>query len=106
MLIRYGTDAEKKPVKKADIYTAEDHHIDPGLIGLANLVLASTKNYAHRLYLGEGIYGEVSMIYENRTFVPLKWTYPDYYIEESIDFFLRVRESLKEFIIELRRQAK
>jgi len=79
-------------------------NIDPGLVSLANLVLASTKEFSHRLYLGDGIYGEVSMIYENRTFTPLKWTYPDYQHEKVIDFLIRVRESLKEDIIALRQK--
>ncbi len=79
-------------------------NIDPGLIGLGNLVLASTKEYAHRVYLGGGIYAEVSMIYEDRTFRPLPWTYPDYRTEETIRFLNRVRERLKEHIIVLRQK--
>jgi hypothetical protein len=81
-------------------------NIDPGFVGLAHLALASTKDYAHRLYLSDGIYGEVSMIYENRTFIPLAWTYPDYRTEEVIRFLLRVRESLKEHIIILRQKGR
>jgi hypothetical protein len=81
-------------------------NIDPGLISLANLALASTKDFAHRLYLGDGIFGEVSMIYENRTFVPLKWTYPDYQRPEVIKFLLRVREGLKDYIILLRQKSQ
>lgn len=81
-------------------------NIDPGMVGLSSLVLASTKNFAHRLYLSDGIYGEVSMIYENRTFVPLKWTYPDYQVEEVIKFLLRVRENLKDLIIILRQEGQ
>ncbi len=81
-------------------------NIDPGLIGLGNLVLASTKEFAHRVYLGGGIYAEVSMIYEDRTFRPLPWTYPDYQREETIRFLNRVRESLKEHIIHLRQKEQ
>jgi hypothetical protein len=81
-------------------------NIDPGLVSLANLALASTKEFSHRLYLGSGIYGEVSLLYENKTFVPLKWSYPDYQRPEVVDFLLRVRESLKEHIILLRQKAQ
>lgn len=81
-------------------------NIDPGLVGLANLVLASTKEFAHRVYLGAGIYAEVSMLYEDRTFRPLPWTYPDYQREESIRFLNRVRERLKEHIILLRQKSQ
>lgn len=70
-------------------------NIDPGLITLANLQLASTKDFSHRIYLGEGIFGEVSLIYEQGKFVPLRWTYPDYCEPDTLLFFARVRDSLK-----------
>jgi len=41
-------------------------------------VLATTKDNAHRIYLGQGIYAEVTLIYRGRRFCPLPWTYPDY----------------------------
>jgi hypothetical protein len=80
-------------------------NIDPGLLGLANLALASTKEYSHRLYLGDGIFGEVTMLYENRNFQPLPWTYPDYRRPELIEFLIRTREDLKEHIIMLRQEG-
>jgi hypothetical protein len=80
-------------------------NIDPGVVSLANLVLASTKEYSHRLYLGDGIFGEVTLLYESGTFVPLKWTYPDYQREDVIKFLIRVRDSLKEHIIAWRQKT-
>ena len=77
-------------------------NIDPGTVSLANLVLASTKDFAHRIYLGEGIFAEVSMIYKDKAYRSLPWTYPDYQRLEVADFLLRVRSSLKEEIIDLR----
>ncbi|MFH1698986.1 MAG: DUF4416 family protein [Candidatus Zixiibacteriota bacterium] len=77
-------------------------NIDPGLISLANVILASTKEYSHRIYLGNGIFGEITLLYEDKSYRPLKWTYPDYRTTHAIDFLLRVRESLKDYIIELR----
>ncbi len=95
-------------IKLEQKYLGEDGgrqvNIDPGLIGLGNLVLASTKEFAHRVYLGDGIYAEASMIYEDRSFRPLPWTYPDYQREETIRFLNRVRERLKEHIILLRQK--
>jgi len=64
-------------------------NLDPGYLSLSNLVLATTKNYAHRIYLGKGIYGEVTLIYKNHTFTPLTWTYPDY--KENIQIFNQIR---------------
>jgi hypothetical protein len=71
-------------------------NIDPGLLSLSSLVLASTKNYAHRIYLGQGIYAEVTLIYKEHRFHPLDWTYPDYKETSALDFFHRARAILKE----------
>jgi hypothetical protein len=70
-------------------------NIDPGLLSLSNLILASTKNYSHRIYLGKGIYGEVTLIFKNNAFNPLSWTYPDYQEESTLEFFSKAREILK-----------
>lgn len=69
-------------------------NIDPGYITLANLVLASTKNYSHRIYLGDGIYAEITLIYKNKHFVPLEWTYPDY--RANIHVFEEIRGRFKQ----------
>ena len=53
-------------------------NLDPGLISGANLVLASTKAFYHRVYLRDGIYAEVTMFYQKGHFHNLPWTYPDY----------------------------
>ena len=79
-------------------------NLDPGTVGLANVVLVSTKDFAHRVYLGDGIFGEVTMIYSQKTYQPLPWTYPDYREPAVIEFLLRVRENLKEEIIALRQK--
>ncbi|MDD4052088.1 MAG: DUF4416 family protein [candidate division Zixibacteria bacterium] len=73
-------------------------NIDPGTVGLAGLVLVSTKNFSHRIYLGDGIFGEISLLYENKAFVPLKWTYPDYRLPEVMGFLTQVRENVKKCI--------
>lgn len=67
-------------------------NIDPGFLDLAKLVLASTKDYKHRLYLGRGIYAEVTLFYENKSFRPWEWTYPDYRTPEYIAIFNQIRQ--------------
>lgn len=67
-------------------------NIDPGYITPAKLILTTTKDYSHRLYLGRGIYGEVTLIYSGGSFKPLPWTYPDYRSEACGKYFSRVRE--------------
>ena len=71
-------------------------NIDPGIVTLNNLILASTKNYAHRIYLGQGIYAEVTLLYRNNSFHPLEWTYPDYREPDTLAFFTTARSCLKE----------
>lgn len=71
-------------------------NIDPGLMTLNNLILASTKNYSHRIYLGQGIFAEVTLIYRRGRFQALEWTYPDYKTPAALDFFGQARTMLKE----------
>jgi len=70
-------------------------NIDPGIVTLGNMILASTKNYSHRIYLGKGIYAEVTLIYKDNQFRPLEWTYPDYREDTALRFFNDAREFLK-----------
>lgn len=69
-------------------------NLDPGYITAAKVVLASTKDFSHRLYLGQGIYGEVTLQYKEKTFHPLPHTFPDYQTKEYIELFNSVRERL------------
>ena len=66
-------------------------NLDPGYIEHAKVILASTKNFYHRIYLGRGIFGEVTMHFRNNTFQFFPWTYPDYQSREYQEFFLRIR---------------
>jgi hypothetical protein len=69
-------------------------NIDPGYLEAAKLVLASTKNYSHRIYLAGGIYGDVQLVWRRGRFQGQPWTYPDYLQPLALDFFTRVREML------------
>jgi len=53
-------------------------NIDPGYIGLHHIILATTKPCSHRSYLQNGIYADLTLIYREKSFHPLPWTYPDY----------------------------
>jgi hypothetical protein len=70
-------------------------NLDPGYITLAKLVLASTKDHAHRLYLGRGIFAEITLQYRARGWRPFEWTYPDYRRADFQEFFTQCREHLK-----------
>jgi len=67
-------------------------NLDPGYMALSKLVLATTKDHAHRVYLGGGIYAECTLRYEHARWVPWPWTYPDYADERYHRFFTEVRE--------------
>ena len=68
-------------------------NIDPGYIDRMKLVLATTKDSSHRVYLGQGIYADVELIYRSGSFVCLEWTYPDYREKFAIEFFNTVRDA-------------
>jgi hypothetical protein len=70
-------------------------NLDPGYLTLAKLVLASTKDHAHRIYLADGIYAEVTLAFRGGAWQPHEWTYPDYRRADFHAFFTRCRELLK-----------
>ena len=67
-------------------------NLDPGYIEQAKVVLASTKNFYHRIYIGRGIFAEVTMHFKNNTYQFFPWTYPDYQSRDYQEFFLRTRQ--------------
>jgi hypothetical protein len=77
-------------------------NIDPGYICAEHLILATTKGYTHRPYLGEGIHADLTLIYREGQFRPLDWTYPDYASSQVREILRRVR---KQYVQELQRGA-
>jgi hypothetical protein len=67
-------------------------NLDPGYVEQAKVVLASTKNFYHRIYIGRGIFAEVTMHFKNNTYQFFPWTYPDYQSRDYQEFFLRTRQ--------------
>jgi hypothetical protein len=70
-------------------------NIDPGYVSMGKLVLASTKNHAHRLYLGRGIYGESTLTFQRGCFRAWPWTYPDYASARYCALFDEIRNRYK-----------
>ncbi len=68
-------------------------NIDPGYLNDNKVVLATTKDYAHRLYLGQGIYAELTLMFRRGAYQPLDHTYPDYRSEEYGGFFSKMRRA-------------
>lgn len=73
-------------------------NIDPGYLSLSKLVLASTKNFSHRIYLDRGIFAELTLFFKDKTFQSLDWTYPDYRTSEYFKIFNEIRNIFAEQI--------
>ena len=71
-------------------------NLDPGIIEPSKLVLATTKNYSHRIYIGSKIYAEVTLIFDQGRWCAFDYTYPDYRQQCYLDFFSKVRMRLVE----------
>lgn len=69
-------------------------NLDPGILGLNNFVLATHKGYAHRIYLGRGVYADLALIYHKGGFHPLEWTYPDYASATMLNLLDQIRSVL------------
>jgi hypothetical protein len=75
-------------------------NIDPGYLLPERFVLATGKNFTHRIYLGDGIYADLTLIFQQGAFRTLPWTYPDYADSRLIDFLTLVRNR---YMLELKK---
>jgi hypothetical protein len=66
-------------------------NLDPGLLGLAKFILATTKDQAHRIYLRDGIFAEITLQYRDKGFHPCPWTYADYRLPTVLQFLKQAR---------------
>ncbi len=86
----------KHETNKVELKYSKDEkrqaNIDPGYITAERLVLATGKNFTHRIYLRDGVYADLTLIYQNKDFRPLSWTYPDYASPGIREIFKQIRE--------------
>jgi hypothetical protein len=75
-------------------------NIDPGLLSRERFVLATGKNYSHRIYIGKGIYADLTLVYRNGAYHKLDWTYPDYAATALRGYLLAVR---RKYVQDLKR---
>jgi len=85
---------EQHMAKSLDLPLARPINLDPGIIEPSKLVLATTKNYSHRIYIGENMYAEVTLTYDKGYWKSFYYTYPDYKEKHYHDFFTKVRDKL------------
>ena len=67
-------------------------NIDPGYLVHERFVLASGKNFSHRIYIGNRIYADLTLVYQHGSFKELPWTYPDYADEPILSFLELIRD--------------
>lgn len=70
-------------------------NLDPGYITAERLVLATGKNFSHRVYLGRGIWADLTLIFHKGDWFDLPWTFPDYASPEIKGHLTRIREMYK-----------
>ena len=79
-------------------------NIDPGYVTKAKVVLPTTKNFQHRIYLRNGIFAEITLRWRKGSFSEWEWTFRDYRRAESINFFNRLREYYRKVILKRGKQ--
>lgn len=67
-------------------------NVDPGYMACEKMVLATFKNFSHRIYLGNGVYGDLVLIYRDKKFRALDWTFPDYSSQEMLNVLNVIRD--------------
>ncbi|MDD8019648.1 MAG: DUF4416 family protein [Acidobacteriota bacterium] len=67
-------------------------NLDPGYLKAAALIMATTKDFSHRIPLGAGIYAHLELLFTRKSIMTLDWTYPDFHQAGYQNFFLQVRK--------------
>ncbi|MFW6163419.1 MAG: DUF4416 family protein [Planctomycetota bacterium] len=90
--IKLATNAlEATLAEELDADVPRPVNLDPGYLDGSKLVLATTKNDAHRIYIDQGIYAEVTLTWRRGAWQPTPWTYRDYRSEPYRAFFAQAR---------------
>ncbi len=87
---------EQQLALQLDLDLPRPINLDPGIIEPSKLILATTKNYSHRIYIGKKMYAEVTLIYDKGQWRPLEYTFPDYKQTCYHEFFDKARNRLLE----------
>jgi hypothetical protein len=87
---------EKQLAEQLSLNLPRPVNLDPGIIEPSKLILATTKNYSHRIYIGNKMYAEVTLIYDKGHWKHFDYTYPDYRLRIYHEFFSKVRNRLVE----------
>lgn len=96
--IKLGTNDLEEEIRRKSGRSGRPVNLDPGYVTLSNVVLATTKDYRHRIYAGQGIYLENTLYYDRKknSYAEWEWTYPDYATGPYKEFFNRLRNIYKD----------
>lgn len=73
-------------------------NVDTGILTLENFLLATTKNYSHRVYIGQNLFADLTYYFHQGELQTFPWTYPDYLDLQKKEFFLLARSYLLGFL--------
>ena len=80
----------------SEVWAPRPVNLDPGVMEPSKLILASTKNFSHRIYIGKKMYAEVTLLFDKGQWRTFDYTFPDYKQEHYFEFFSKVRKRLVE----------
>jgi hypothetical protein len=83
---------EQESAQSGQFHEPRPLNLDPGILSLGKFMLATTKDQAHRIYLRDGIFAEVTLQYQNHAYHPNPWTYADYREPALLEFLNEARE--------------
>lgn len=81
-------------------------NLDPGMLLYERFVLATGKNYSHRIYIGRRIYADLTLVFQNGGYQVLPWTYPDYAAEAMRAFLLQVRQKYADDLASCKKSSR
>lgn len=97
-LVELKTVCDKIEMQLSDVvddFNFRTVNLDPGILTPANIVIASHHETNYNIYIKDGVFAEIALIYGRGKYLRLPWTNSDYYDEEAIFFFTRVRDSFE-----------
>lgn len=106
-LLAFGTLAPLDCLAAAKLWTMEQErefarpdgrrrfNLDPGLLTQERLVLATAKNFTHRVYLGQGVWADLTLVYTGGDWLILPWTFPDYAARDMLELLTALREEYR-----------
>ena len=89
--IKIRTNALEEEIREEMKQNRRVVNLDPGYLTTSALIMATAKDFAHRVPLQEGIYAHLELLFGKNEVRTLDWTYPDFKTEGYQKFFLDVR---------------